>query len=376
MYRANEYIDAHAKPVVEISREEYLKEAKPELWRPLPHEILEREKNIIQERDPQPEEYILNETAKPNEGNEFEFSSIQCAQRQPSHCIPFPSPNEVPHDNKFNEIIDLDPTSQASQHSQLTPTAKGNNIIGRRLFHDTISNGDDEDNECPKLKDKKQKQQSSPEMQYLGEKSFNNMCNKMSASLVIEPNDVKLHEIITTLCDDEEFRYKCVINIDNCRVTLDQIGNSMKPNGWVEAWVINAFCRKLFKDNHPRRSNKHWFFHTSSEYFLEKWPNDFMKNKWRNSTIKLFYGADSARKLHLSHRTTCLNDCGIFTMKYMEFYCPRNPSSLSFSASDVPGFRVKIVVDSVFNQYNSEHDHMQLFSSFDLKEYNIRQSGM
>jgi hypothetical protein len=38
----------------------------------------------------------------------------------------------------------------------------------------------------------------------------------------------------------------------------------MKVNGWVEAWLMNAFCRKLFRDNHPRRTNKHFFFNTTS----------------------------------------------------------------------------------------------------------------
>jgi hypothetical protein len=54
------------------------------------------------------------------------------------------------------------------------------------------------------------------------------------------------------------------INIDNIRVSMLQLGSSMKVNGWVEAWLLNAFCRKLFRDNHPRRTNKHFFFNTTS----------------------------------------------------------------------------------------------------------------
>jgi hypothetical protein len=60
------------------------------------------------------------------------------------------------------------------------------------------------------------------------------------------------------------FCSKKAINIDNCTVSLEQIGNSFKPEGWVEAYVINAFCRKLFRENHPSKSNKHFFFHTSA----------------------------------------------------------------------------------------------------------------
>jgi hypothetical protein len=42
----------------------------------------------------------------------------------------------------------------------------------------------------------------------------------------------------------------------------------MKKNGWLEAWLMNAFCRKLFRDNHPRKSYKHFFFNTTSVSFL------------------------------------------------------------------------------------------------------------
>ena len=61
------------------------------------------------------------------------------------------------------------------------------------------------------------------------------------------------------------------------------------------------------------------------------------------------------------------NDCGIFTMNLMEFYCPRNPTSISFSAIDIPNFRVQIAVDSVWNDYNTELETAYLISSFDLK---------
>jgi hypothetical protein len=57
------------------------------------------------------------------------------------------------------------------------------------------------------------------------------------------------------------------VNIDNIRVSMLQLGNSMKENGWVEAWLMNAFCRKLFRDNHPRKTNKHFFFNTTSVRF-------------------------------------------------------------------------------------------------------------
>jgi hypothetical protein len=71
--------------------------------------------------------------------------------------------------------------------------------------------------------------------------------------------------LITVMCNSCFVCYsEWVINIDNCRVSLKQLGNSMKLNGWVESWVINAFYRKFFRDNHPRKSKKHYFFHTCS----------------------------------------------------------------------------------------------------------------
>lgn len=61
--------------------------------------------------------------------------------------------------------------------------------------------------------------------------------------------------------------WKCrewVIEIDKCRVSMEQLGNSFKPRGWVESYVVNAYCRKLFRDNHPRKSQRHYFFHTAA----------------------------------------------------------------------------------------------------------------
>uniref|UniRef100_A0ACD5X3T4 Uncharacterized protein n=1 Tax=Avena sativa TaxID=4498 RepID=A0ACD5X3T4_AVESA len=231
--------------------------------------------------------------------------------------------------------------------------------------------------------------------------------------------------------------------MNNCRVSLYQLGNSTKPNDWVDSWVINAFCRKLFKDKHPKHSDKHFFFHTSAEFFLEKWPNEYMKNIWQKNVIKNFLAADSAKKLHLSERLhfpalyedhwflfavdiktrnflfldsyygqasklhqqvdeklisnfrkiwkDCKlkdlnfetfgkhypklpqqktgNDCEVFIIKYMEKFCTRNPQSCSFSAKDIPDFRVRIAIDTFFNDHNSAIDQMDFISTFDMKSY-------
>jgi len=243
--------------------------------------------------------------------------------------------------------------------------------------------------------------------------------------------------------NDGKYSNTWIINMNNCRVSLYQLGNSTKPNDWVDSWVINAFCRKLFKDKHPKHSDKHFFFHTSAEFFLEKWPNEYMKNIWQKNVIKNFLAADSAKKLHLSERLhfpalyedhwflfavdiktrnflfldsyygqasklhqqvdeklisnfrkiwkDCKlkdlnfetfgkhypklpqqktgNDCGVFIIKYMEKFCTRNPQSCSFSAKDIPDFRVRIVIDTFFNDHNSAIDQMDFISTFDMKSY-------
>uniref|UniRef100_A0ACD6A236 Uncharacterized protein n=1 Tax=Avena sativa TaxID=4498 RepID=A0ACD6A236_AVESA len=190
--------------------------------------------------------------------------------------------------------------------------------------------------------------QASPEVQFIGERIFTNVCNDMAtisddlynaglslgsgivstgnkgkenmppkrvvrpshfltspfennSKIIIGTHEMKIYETLTTLCNDPQYQ-EWIIDMNNCKVSLNQLGNSMKQNGWVEAWVINACCRKLFKDNHPRKSNKHFFFHTSAEYFLEKWPSEYMKNIWNKNVIKNFHAADSTKKLHLSER--------------------------------------------------------------------------
>ncbi|KAM0898626.1 hypothetical protein ACQ4PT_021793 [Festuca glaucescens] len=171
----------------------------------------------------------------------------------------------------------------------------------------------------------------------------------------------------------------------------------------------------------------------NSEYFLEKWPNKYMRKIWQANVVKGFQGADSARKLHLSERLhfpslydrhwflfsvdlkarkflfmdsllgeaselhtkvdarmiknfiqtwdECnlknmhfetfgkMNDCGIFLIKYMEKFCTRNPQSCSFSAKDIPVFHLQIAINTLFNEYNSAHDYMEFIRSFDIEEY-------
>jgi len=153
-------------------------------------------------------------------------------------------------------------------------------------------------------------QESSPEVQILGEKSVkyasNSMSNEMdefyntslslghsisrdgkenclpkriplrskyvcspydvnpSQSVIIDPFEQKVWQAVTVLCDDPVHKLDWAVNIDAVRVSMLQLGNSMKPKGWVDAWLIIVFCHKFFRDNHPSKTKKHLFFNTIS----------------------------------------------------------------------------------------------------------------
>ena len=64
------------------------------------------------------------------------------------------------------------------------------------------------------------------------------------------------------LADFFSFHSMDAVNIDNVKIRFMSLGNSLKPTGRVEKYVINALCRKLFKDSHPVNSKKHYFFST------------------------------------------------------------------------------------------------------------------
>lgn len=82
---------------------------------------------------------------------------------------------------------------------------------------------------------------------------------------------------------------------------MEQLGNSFKPRGWVVSYVVNAYRQKLFSDNHPRTSQRHYFFHTATEYFLEKWRTEVGRLSFKDKVLKSFYGVGKARQLELSN---------------------------------------------------------------------------
>lgn len=253
------------------------------------------------------------------------------------------------------------------------------------------------------------------------------------------------HEIwvaVTALADIVPGNTDWAIKIDNIRVSWLQLGNSFKMDGWVEAWVINAFCRMLFRKEHPKSSLKHYFFNTVSEYWLEKWKTEagrvYMKKKniesfvWVNKAKALrqsdglyfptvydshwfvflvdlkyrhfifldsYWGKESNyhkkidNKLIGNFQETWVdaglrpmdfnsfgraypnvpqqktgNDCGIFRMKFLERFDPRNAAQCMFSQQDVPAFRVRYAHDMLLNENNTEEDKKFLAAEFKYRE--------
>lgn len=51
-----------------------------------------------------------------------------------------------------------------------------------------------------------------------------------------------------------------VINYDNVIVKLSALGSSVKPEGKVHSYVVNALCKLFFNKKRLRESYKHYFF--------------------------------------------------------------------------------------------------------------------
>ncbi|KAM0890404.1 hypothetical protein ACQ4PT_027051 [Festuca glaucescens] len=302
------------------------------------------------------EEMVLWRLAACTEYNE---QSIQCGQKERQFFDITSSP-EANDDLRTDEIQTYNKLLQSS--SVRTPNSKRyfkEEIVGRQLFPD-----DDYAS-------------SSQEVKYLGTRNFNDSCKKLcdksddlyntnlslrtgssmqgkenlppkrivqpskyynspddnKAKKPITPNEYRMYEVLTTLCDDENFS----INIDNCKVSLEQLGKSFKQEGWVEAFVINSFCRKLFRDCHPKQSGKHYFFNTVSDYFLEKYKNEETRLDWQERAINCFQQASSASPLHLAER---IYFPSIFTLHWFVF------------AVDIK-YRYFLFLDSIYGRHDS-----------------------
>ncbi|KAF0887530.1 hypothetical protein E2562_002259, partial [Oryza meyeriana var. granulata] len=126
------------------------------------------------------------------------------------------------------------------------------------------------------------------------ESPYNELPKKIFASEI----ELQLFNSIVKISNVEKFKYQWAIEYTtNVRVAFTSLA-ALQHGSFFDNYVINAFCRKLFLDNHPDKSKKHFFFHTCSEYFLEKWSNQYRKNQLETSLKKSFDGANYARKIN------------------------------------------------------------------------------
>uniref|UniRef100_A0A0E0L9G7 Ubiquitin-like protease family profile domain-containing protein n=1 Tax=Oryza punctata TaxID=4537 RepID=A0A0E0L9G7_ORYPU len=115
---------------------------------------------------------------------------------------------------------------------------------------------------------------------------------------VVSDEENRYFVAICRLADSTKWQSYDAVDIDNVKVKFYSFGHSMKRGGFISPYVMSAFCRIMFHNNHPSKSKKNYFFPSIGELLISK-PiideniSDFEKVK------KSFDGAATARKLHL-----------------------------------------------------------------------------
>ncbi|KAM0864595.1 hypothetical protein ACQ4PT_043822 [Festuca glaucescens] len=202
-------------------------------------------------------------------------------------------------------MVDLFGTRTSPQRTNYVPNP---NSPARNAANEIISISSQESPEVVFLRENRGSQinnsHDSSDDVYIGQHRLSpirtNTSEDIDAIYEQDQEQKQYYQAIVRLANMDGFKHKMAIQIGNCKVSLDTFGNSFKPGGTIEAWVINLYCRILFLSNHPKNSNRHTFFHTSSEYFLEKWENETRRLYMKDQAIKAFEGAGKARKLHLT----------------------------------------------------------------------------
>ncbi|WVZ61609.1 hypothetical protein U9M48_011460 [Paspalum notatum var. saurae] len=192
-------------------------------------------------------------------------------------------------------------------------------------------------------------------------------------------------------------------------VTWENFGQSIEPTGLCDNFFIAGFCRKHFEECHPRSSKKHFFYPKvgtcffgansacklrlsdklyfpvchlnhwfvfivdlkhSCYVFLDSYYNegDYYQQEVSSALIQgfetawgLYAGAGSM--IDLSHfrilyppvpKQTTNNDCGIFMLKFMEYWDFAVDMKLKFSQEDIPKIRIQLAHELYFSDKNTE----------------------
>ncbi|CAD6239331.1 unnamed protein product [Miscanthus lutarioriparius] len=194
--------------------------------------------------------------------------------------------------------------------------------------------------------------------------------------------------------------YLAVIDYEQVAVKLSALASSLKPQGRVYYFVVNALCRLLFHRKHPKNSYKHYFFSKVGDYFIgNHGPNDSKEKELYDNVVKYFKGAGHARSLaynqYIPNLTTIWsevvqidfgfhgyeviyadvpqqtknfsNDSGIFAMKNLELWELNVYLMDKFLEADIGHLRIKYVNDMIFNEYNSSDDGRSKVMKYDAE---------
>ncbi|XP_039815710.1 uncharacterized protein LOC120678514 isoform X2 [Panicum virgatum] len=102
--------------------------------------------------------------------------------------------------------------------------------------------------------------------------------NHCNVKFIVTPEDLLAYDCILFYASHHDYASNEVINYDNVRVSYQQLATLRRSNKVsIDKFVINALCRKLFKDKHPKDSRRHFFFSTVGDFL--------MKNEWNHSFL-------------------------------------------------------------------------------------------
>ncbi|KAL6661087.1 hypothetical protein ACP70R_000471 [Stipagrostis hirtigluma subsp. patula] len=90
----------------------------------------------------------------------------------------------------------------------------------------------------------------------------------------VTASELRNYRAIVKLADSE-YHDVFAINIGGVKCTYRSFGDSLKPDGFVSHYVVNAFCRHLFMkpNGHPDVTKKHFYFSTVGDNLM-KHPAD------------------------------------------------------------------------------------------------------
>ena len=162
-----------------------------------------------------------------------------------------------------------------------------------------------------------------------------------------------------------------VISYGHVIVKISELASSLKPDGKVHYFVVNALCRLLFHMKHPKNSYKHFFFSkvgVSMIYFfffqlyvVTIWnnidqsvcvglfignhgPNDSKEQELYDNALKCFRGAARARPLANSQYVS--STCFYFYFLSFSIYVVCTALVLIISS-----FSLCVILSALFSNY-------------------------